>query len=307
MIVEVLGTAGLLTAGAVVTVGVNNLREVRNRRRRRAQLRSLAFEHGMKLLGEEEHDLLESDMGADDASSAELDLVGVMDGRDAGGRFALGYRTLDDQGQHFLHFEHAPVGLPVGLHLEPEPRRDRRPWWQQRLRPRRGRLRGARLQLRWTAEPQCLHDDLRTRTALNWIREVARGASASSALPLSLAVDRTGVTIHTHEPLDDARLASFYERAMRLRRIMTSGQGSSPARRTVQTQVVSERRREKQRAEREDTRPVPRVEPAEEKPIESKKVVELTVNELLREMPRAKKKEFEVPEPTEEVRVIRAR
>jgi len=305
MIAEFVTSMGLLAAGAVAAM---KLRQRREWQRRRTQLRSLAVEHGMKLLGVEEHDFMELEDLDERGQDVGCELVGIMEGHDAAGEFALGYRFVSGIGQHFLQFDLATEDLPEGLHVQPDIGRGHESWWlrtRRRARKEARKPRGARLQLQWTADPEALRSERRLATAMRWIDEIARGAAASSALRVGLTVQRAKITLYSPNALSDSALASFYERGMRLRRLMTQGVGASPARRTVKTSTSNADLRAAVRRAEAATRPVEPV-PADE---QQTKVIDITVQELLREQPvaSAKKKEFEVPEPEEEVRVLSAR
>ncbi len=307
MIAEVLMSTGLAATAAIAAA---KLRSRRERIRRRAQLRSLAFEHGMKLLGVEEHDFFEIDQSDDHGRVVDCDLVGVMEGHDGAGTFSLGYRYVGGMGQHFLRFEVDGEDHPEGLHLHPEGDRGAEPGWLRRwhsLRSPARIQRGARLSLQWNADPEAFRSERRWAIATRWIDEIARGAGASSALRVGLTVQRSEVTLYTTNALADASLASFYERGMRLRRMMTRGVGDPPARRTVRTATTSAETRVIQRRRQESTRPVEAVNLVRAQDDEEHKIIDLSVEELLRERPPERPKAFEVPEPEEEVRVLASR
>jgi hypothetical protein len=307
MIAEVLVSAGLL---AVAATAGGKLRSRQEGRRRRRQLRSLAVEHGMKLLGAEEHDFFEVEELNDSGLDAGCDLVGIMEGHDEAGPFALGYRFAAGIGQHFLQFELASEDLPEGLHLHPDTERLPRTVWERLWRKtrREPRLsRGTRLQLQWNADPESLRNERRLATATRWIDEIARGAAASSALRVGLSVQRSKVTLYSTNALSDSALASFYERGMRLRRMMTQGVGASPARRTVRTTVATPEARAQRLRQEATTRPIEAIESVPLRSDEETKIIDISVEELLREQPATNKGEFEVPEPEEEVRVLSAR
>jgi hypothetical protein len=306
MIAVLLAGTGLLTGGVLAA---NRLGAFRERRRRRTQLRSLAVEHGMKLLGIEEHDFIELDELDESGQDAICDLVGIMEGRDEAGPFSLGYRFVAGVGQHFLQFESSDEDSPEGLHLLPDgdrpaPRRGLRRWFGRNRETRRSR--GTRLQLQWTADPEALRHPRRMATATRWIDEIARGAAASSALRVGLTVQRDRVTLYSTNALSDSALASFYERGMRLRRMMTQGLGASPARRTVRTANTGAESRELRRRAEAPTRPVETM-PEKRADTAQTKIIDISVEELLREQPPASERRFEVPEPEVEVRVLSAR
>jgi hypothetical protein len=326
------GVAATLGAAAVVVYKLLLSRRRRQIELRREQMRALSRRHGLEFLGRHVPVELEAHatVFAEEASRVRLDEV--LQGQDQSGRFRFARRKLEGHRQQILAFElRYPTGLR-GLCIAPVVSAGGRSLlgsWSRRRR--KGPV---RMSLRWEAEPE----QLRTRESLDYasefLDEMSSTCEGPSALPMGLEIDDRRVVLFSLEALDGPTLAEFVRRSLHLRErivrlLLRQQQVQIDSFIESRLLSVDERRIERmQEAETAPLFPMPQPRSARElaelrtRPILTLDALQLSAEHLVRnERPRRAisldkgatrgwrirngKRVFEIPEPEEEVVVLR--
>ena len=314
-----LAGAGTLV-GAAAVVGRNAFRERKRRRALRMQEagRALARVHGLEWFGERvSPDLLEA-AGRFRSCRSEAVLRDVLAGKDDEGRYWMALRRIGKSVHHVLCFEiRGELGVR-GLHLEPVARGDVSPRrWAPWRRKTSARSATVRLRVRWESDTPSMADPQVRQSVDRWIAGVATRCRPGRQLPLGLEVHGSWAWVHTMHPLEGTQLAEFLRAALALRREVLGEVRRRPATVSAATTHDDVSQALARRQAKEDTRPlfpVAAADSVDDDP--SGRTIRLSAEELLRELPDPQPKrrrrtgtagEFEIPEPDEEVVLIKVR
>ena len=306
--------------GAAFVVGRNLVQRRRQRRRRlrRDQLRNLGKRQGLELLGRHLPEEVLENAALFRGRRHKVQVDDVLRGQDESGRYRLGRRHLAGIEHHYLEFETRFDGGLDGLHLEPLVQSTVLvPRWRRLLRRYEEIGERARFRLEWVTRPSLLRDEDAMQTLQRFARTVAKKSEGADALPLGLEVGEGCVVVHATRILEGPALSEFLRRALGLR---TQVMGEIQRRHShrVATATMTAQQLETKKEGEVDTRPLFPVRGTEKLADAGPETVSLSAEDLLRELPDprpqtrrprkgGKSKGFEIPEPEEEVVLIRAR
>lgn len=305
---------GVAVAAAVVFV---RARRRQRRRKRREQLKALGKRECLDLVGGSlPADLL--DLASRFRGEVHgIDLDDVMIGSDREGRHWLARRKVDGAHHQVFGFEIRGELNIRGLHVEPVPQMAPASRWQRllRRRPTTGRL---NLRVLWNCEARRVADDLTRRSVDRWMKEVAASCGPDGRTPVGLEVHADHAWVHSLVPLEGVALGEFVRRAREMRRMVLDEVRRRPATLATPAGRSTPEQATRERAAKEDTRPVftvPASQGAEAEP--GAETVQLSAVDLLRESPDPRGRsgrrravnddDFEIPEPEERVTLIRPR
>lgn len=305
-------------AGAAAVVGRNAVRGQRRRRERRAResWQTVGRSRGLEMSASAPTvDVMES-ASRYQGQRSEVRLGSVLLCSDRDGRFWMGRRKVAGVEHHVLGFEvRGDLGVK-GLHIEPVERGERSRSW---LPWKRGKLEGKsrlRLRLTWESEAEAFVDPTIRHSVDRWLTKLVPSLQDRRRPAMGLEVHRTKGWVHSIRPLVGKEYETFLLAALEIRREVQDEVRRRPATVLAETANESPSEARRRRDAKQDTRPlfpVGRAEGAEDDP--TGRTIRLSAEDLLREpletrnsrpIRRPKAKIFEIPEPEEEVVLIKA-